>query len=151
MGLWAAPILLLALCLGDGAQGRLRQQLEEKNGLGGSMEVAVHSLLSLQKASPSGGGKVRAASAGSTALQKGDSSSDEDVPNTEFRPPPGYNARRRPAAGGAASSPPTDVFIDLDINQLYGIDPMLGTASLEARLELKVRGEWPFSPELRPC
>ena len=148
MGLWAAPILLLALCLGDGAQGRLRQQLEEKNGLlGGSMELAAHSLLSLQK----GSHKVRVVSASSLAVQKGDSGSDEDVPNTEFRPPAGYNARRRPAAGGAASSPPTDVLIDLDINQLYGIDPMLGTASLEARLELKVRGEWPFIPELRPC
>ena len=58
------------------------------------------------------------------------------MPTSSFAPPADYKILQRPPTTGSANTP-TSVFVNLDIHQLYGINAMEGTASIEARLELK--------------
>lgn len=112
-------LLLAALALTQRADGRLASST------GHAIEAHTESKVAT---------KVHAAPAKAAAPPTAAAPAAEAV--GKFDPGADYKKRERPPSQGPGT-PPTSVFVNLDIHQLYGINPLDGTASVEARLELK--------------
>ena len=111
-------LLLAVLALTQRADGRLASST------GHAIEAHTESKVATNAAAP-----AKAAAPTTAAAPAAEAGG-------RFDPGADYKKRERPPSQGPGT-PPTSVFVNLDIHQLYGINPLDGTASVEARLELK--------------
>jgi hypothetical protein len=108
-------LLLVALALTHWADGRLASST------GHAIEAHTESKVAT---------KVHAAAPAKTAAAS--TAAAPPASGGGFDPGGDYKKRERPPSQGPGT-PPTSVFVNLDIHQLYGINPLDGTASVRQK------------------